>query len=418
MWKKSLIVAVVVTIAVAGLTVPANAAQQPSTAAPSVSCVEQLTKARMAGQAIGTCSFTAPGTPTKVQTERAKNTLAQQATAARRKPTISPSAAGSRPNAARTTAIGTRSVLDRCTRQASDTWTIDRGETCRMTNLKVIYRQTGPPFNEIGQMVFLVVFYAYTLSGPAWAFNLNIQKTMERGNTLGSFMTGSFNCSGACSIFIADPINTSVDGPGAEVHVGAIYQTGIFDDGQVGFATSMVTLDINKPLIGNGSGPVTAAVPRVRCDSLFSNRGWGCVFPDSGPQRYFLNSGFFPDVAEHVAASQASGVPGHDIPLTRQMNTDANREVACPDSRPKPQGMSCDEYPFASTKEGAASAPDNGETFWWCQIGDLPVVPDKPARWSACMVDAGENFDAGNDLGEFYADWRVISGDTFFVEIA
>ena len=83
--------------------------------------------------------------------------------------------------------------------------------------------------------------------------------------------------------------------------------------------------------------------------------------------------------------AQASGRPGAPggTPLRRLVNPDLqerNGRTACPGRYTRPSGKSCDEYPFASTREGAF------------------------------------NSYAGTDLGSFYADNRMLHDDAFYVQ--
>jgi Deoxyribonuclease NucA/NucB len=61
-----------------------------------------------------------------------------------------------------------------------------------------------------------------------------------------------------------------------------------------------------------------------------------------------------------------------------------------------PTGKSCDEYPFATTYEGAAKG-DN--------------------RYSVRYVVAAQNSLAGSRLGSFYGADRVLDNDFFWVSI-
>ncbi|WP_416956782.1 hypothetical protein [Streptomyces sp. Agncl-13] len=82
----------------------------------------------------------------------------------------------------------------------------------------------------------------------------------------------------------------------------------------------------------------------------------------------------------------------------------------------RPTGYSCDEYPFASSHEGAASNPLLGRTFDWCQISTL--TSRTGPGWSACMIPAEENTAAGrDDLRVFYNENRVLEDDAFYVWI-
>ncbi|WP_407674397.1 NucA/NucB deoxyribonuclease domain-containing protein [Nonomuraea glycinis] len=58
--------------------------------------------------------------------------------------------------------------------------------------------------------------------------------------------------------------------------------------------------------------------------------------------------------------------------------------------------MNCDEYPFATTKQGAASA--NG-------------------HYSLRAVNAKQNRAQGDALGAFYAHYRVGSNNPFWVAV-
>ncbi|WP_425336587.1 NucA/NucB deoxyribonuclease domain-containing protein [Streptomyces profundus] len=126
----------------------------------------------------------------------------------------------------------------------------------------------------------------------------------------------------------------------------------------------------------------------------------------------------------------ASGLPGArgGTPLTRLVSptlNQANRDTACPDTSvggyPRPEGFSCDEYPFASPVNGAYTSgqdgtPHPGPTFNWCQINTLPTGSGANG-WSACMIPGPENSLGGSRLGGFYQSYRVIDGDDFWVLI-
>ncbi|MER7870311.1 hypothetical protein ABTZ90_25140 [Streptomyces cellulosae] len=122
----------------------------------------------------------------------------------------------------------------------------------------------------------------------------------------------------------------------------------------------------------------------------------------------------------------SSGLPGaypDGQPLTRQTDDTtitSNRNTACPQASsggyPRPTGYSCDEYPFASTHQGAASNRLLGRTFDWCQISTL--TSRTGPGWSACMIPATENTAAGrDDLRIFYNENRVLENDAFYVWI-
>ncbi|MGG1945650.1 NucA/NucB deoxyribonuclease domain-containing protein [Trinickia sp. NRRL B-1857] len=172
-------------------------------------------------------------------------------------------------------------------------------------------------------------------------------------------------------------------------------------------------------------------VPKIRCDIGLARRGTkGCVYLEA-PAIFSGISMSDPDVDEsaiHIREAQATtGIPGKFVgagdgsildgsdakPLTRtrsQTRIKENRDEArkryveqyaeepvCdlttdPDDAPGP--CNCDEYPFASTNEGASQGP-----------------------FSVKRIDAKDNQRAGARLGNFFTSQRVIQDDKFFVNI-
>lgn len=75
----------------------------------------------------------------------------------------------------------------------------------------------------------------------------------------------------------------------------------------------------------------------------------------------------------------------------------ANRRTACGSDVPRPPkpGLSCDEFPFAQTQEGASKNPD----------------------YSCHFLDAGDNSREGSLRKAFLNGLRVLDGDAFSVEV-
>ena len=125
-----------------------------------------------------------------------------------------------------------------------------------------------------------------------------------------------------------------------------------------------------------------------------------------------------------ATTAKASGLRGaypNGIPLTRlttpYLNT-LNGDTACPASYPRPSAMSCDEYPFRSTWEGAFTGLPRagGRTFPYCQIPQLGAGTGI-GGYSSCMIPADQNSAAGGSLGAVYRRERVIDSDPFRVWI-
>jgi hypothetical protein len=107
------------------------------------------------------------------------------------------------------------------------------------------------------------------------------------------------------------------------------------------------------------------------------------------------------------------GIPSaNDEPLTRMYNDpekEANRrrsETVCREIYGEWDStlLNCDEFPFASTYEGAktGTAANNGLE-----------------RFSVRLIDANDNQYVGSQMleVEFYRTYRVLDGDKFFVRI-
>jgi Deoxyribonuclease NucA/NucB len=160
---------------------------------------------------------------------------------------------------------------------------------------------------------------------------------------------------------------------------------------------------------------VTWANHYARCDSATYISGTGgCVHYSAIPVfTVSVSDSSVTQAADHWrdAIEQPSTtiplVPGKVIPYelnrTRdQTIIDANRATARRTCNTDPAfqninktGKSCDEYPFATTLQGASRGPYS-------------------VRW----IDATQNSTAGSRLASFYNYNRVLDGDNFFVAIS
>jgi hypothetical protein len=176
-------------------------------------------------------------------------------------------------------------------------------------------------------------------------------------------------------------------------------------------------------------GPsATLTPPAHRCDEAIGIAGSvGCVYIQKTPL-HEIGRTRYPKYARHIELSINFGLPSL---LTRTQNpaqVAANRARACPQS--PANGWSCDEYPFASTHEGAANPSyQYGRTFqvinwnsglppFLCGISWLSVrtIGDRHG-YSVCGIPLAENTGGGTDLGVFYVSNRVIHNDQFSVRV-
>ncbi|MFI5778677.1 hypothetical protein [Nocardia sp. NPDC051570] len=175
------------------------------------------------------------------------------------------------------------------------------------------------------------------------------------------------------------------------------------------------------------SNPVTTATaiaPTVRCDNIGDRNSQGCIVYGAEPI-FDLRTRNVPTLADHVRKAQQSGLPGapNGTPLTRTRNNQQNnRNATCNKiPGPRPQGMQCDEYPFASTNEGG-SGGGPARTYSDCDVGNGVQVldPTRPANIGAggismCMIPGKDNSRGGGITGWFLAKQRLLDGDKFYV---
>jgi hypothetical protein len=297
-------------------------------------------------------------------------------------------------------------------------WVVHRFEACSDNYLHITTWIQGEP---VGQIVFHVVTHVYPEAGSAsWHLTSTYDKVPGQWGLIGNTtLTGFYGCLEICTpsgnypLVRADLVSRfTADGS---------YSLPLVE-GAVAYATPTLTEIAAGP--GDPAPPLVTTGPRLRCDATFAPQG--CVLPDSPSPSLIFDSGFYDELAVHITLSQDAGAPGANIALHRSTafgGEQANRDIACPSVRsippkPRPPGFSCDEYPFASTREGAASAPRAGRTFDGCQVDWLPVLrAGERAPWSACLVPKVFNDYQGADIAAFYSGNRILNGDAFFVEV-
>jgi hypothetical protein len=300
-------------------------------------------------------------------------------------------------------------------------WWLVRKEAC-MTNTVIVQLIDLQTFNTVGVVVLMETNYAYTGIGatPNWAYQYQLRPLTTWGFTAGTTVTGEATCGGACIANGSMPPQVLQ----LDVSVSAVANitTTVSAPGTWGFANATWSFVAANPVAMIPSEPHTATSPWARCDNMFGNRGIGCVFPEYPPVWQVSRSGPNPEFARHLADAQGSGLPGgypagpQLIKLDDPVKVKANGDAACPQTSalPRPAGFSCDEYPFRSTRQGAASGTGPGRTFPWCQI-TLFGPGSGPGGWSSCMIPAGQNSSGGGFLVGFYGSERVIDSDAFYV---
>jgi hypothetical protein len=307
---------------------------------------------------------------------------------------------------------------DWCYDNAFSGWYFNRTNACDIESWHLdVIRYVNNVATIIGTADFNSYPYSYTSSTqPTWAHQLAIGVYKTTGDVAGLTVQGSASCTSACRIRSssfpsqAAPINTYPSGE-------AYFDTTVTAGGRGSSATTW-SFFFTKPNT-TPSATATITAPTVRCDQALPGRATsvGCIFPGYIPTMVYSRSGAYPELARHIGDAQASGLPGAyptGTPTTRLTDStkqQANRNLACPSSLPRPAGKSCDEYPYASTYQGASTGGGTARTFPWCSIAGPSGTG--PTGYSRCMINDTQNTNGGSELGTFYNDNRVLDADPF-----
>lgn len=291
-------------------------------------------------------------------------------------------------------------ILQECARLGSG-MVITRDATCAIYLVQWII--TNATTNQVvGEVWHTVVRWSWTSNGVMrWADHISVTPLQQgaRGLGLSAVHTVNLWCDGACFIESVDPGGPT---PFPEPSDSAFYMISQRLD-----PNSRNVMENKADLVLTAPGVTTKfSMPftKVRCDTYrdLADNIDGCVFPEAVPTARWDYSGDLWQVAQHIDEAQRQGQPGRPgtTPLQRLVDKDKiklNRSAACPDNFPKTtRENSCDEYPFASTYQGAHTGGGS---------------------YSHKAVNLEQNTNHGNSLSRFYAENRMLDGDKFWVQI-
>lgn len=151
-----------------------------------------------------------------------------------------------------------------------------------------------------------------------------------------------------------------------------------------------------------------------RCDNNYvSGLGQGCVYDEVRPIVTIPASGLTSEAGTHIRRAISSGLPS-TLTRTDPSSRRANSKAACPASLPRPAGHQCDEYPFASSREGAAVG-GTARVFSGCHL--TTAIGAGPVGFSRCMILSTHNRRGGAIIARTYYTNRVLPGDKFSVRV-
>ena len=245
--------------------------------------------------------------------------------------------------------------------------------------------------------------HTISLQVKALTFSERIQfrVTSAWGSISGTKMTFKVSCGGTCKA-------TNYFPQGATVKAGTVINGTISYKDSLAAGTRHTTKSTYRTTFtkaGYAPGVTSKKSISYRCDDMLGkSQNGGCVFPAYIPTLTSMKS--LPGIAANIAAIQQAG-PHHygakslaNNPLHYTTNAalvTANRNAACPASRPRPEGMSCDEYPFARTYEGAS----------------MTTQPD----WGWAWVPEAEQDSQGGRISALRRAARMLDKDAFWVEV-
>ncbi|MFJ3513122.1 MULTISPECIES: NucA/NucB deoxyribonuclease domain-containing protein [Streptomyces] len=291
-----------------------------------------------------------------------------------------------------------------CDDGARGKWYVNRFKACGIFpgDLTITNPRTGA---VTGRMHYLVRAYAYSVRDQKkWAYQVELMEVTSSGSARGSSANGAAKCAGKCKViestFPSQLISQSKE------PVGQFFQETTIKTspkGQKGEGQAKAVWRFTNPLWAGPTNELSLPTPPVRCDNAVPGTSKaGCVMPYI-PELVYAKNGPYPELARHIEYAQdTKNLPGKHgttrylTRLTDKEKKKANNRKACPPSLERPPGKQCDEYPFQSTWQGAATGS-----------GDF----------SRRMIDKDQNRLGGGTLKNFYLFNRILEKDRFLVWI-
>ncbi|MEV7617527.1 NucA/NucB deoxyribonuclease domain-containing protein [Streptomyces sp. NPDC089799] len=276
----------------------------------------------------------------------------------------------------------------------------NRYESCAVGDVTLTLLRNGRP---VGSAKFKITNHM-TLQNKKvkWSETTSVSKA-TLVNASGIRVSLGVKCGGKCTAKSKFPGGTL---GGSAINGKVDYSSSVAKQKQ-DTTTAQYTFTFTKA--GYTPATVRYGSLRMRCDDTFWNRANtartlspGCVHPAFTPTMTTMAT--LPEIARNIRDVQSRGrhlgVPGGAVIRreAREANITANRNAVCPRGQVPPRpGLSCDEYPFASTLEGGHHVPPSS----------------RGTRW----VPASEQNKQGGRIQTFHKKERVVHGDGFWVKV-
>lgn len=327
-----------------------------------------------------------------------------------------------------------------CSNQQSGQWLlVDRTDECLQQSGG--YLVTDLNSGQIIAGATISLSQEFELSTTFWDWDELVEVSMTNpfGNqaALDVQVAWVSTCTSPCSpldasAFTGDWADLS---PGQTVDGSLTMQASVPVGGQVSMPQGDELIIYNPAAANQFTGVSWGDPYQVRCDDLIGEGG--CVFPDFTPN-LVLPESIYGASAAMILWSQVNqggwglpygaGPPLHYLADSSQQSQ--NRNVICYDGTfvadPNVPNDSCDEFPFASSRESGAMngyagsqcaevepVYDSGQGMW--TVNDLNGIVS-----SGCTrghVPLSQNQAVGGALGSFIVANRILDGDAYTVQV-
>jgi hypothetical protein len=298
---------------------------------------------------------------------------------------------------------------------------VTRTQDCETFELSVTKRlERNGVWVVVGTARITVGSYQYTsFSTPVVAHQLSLNVSTTTGDVAGLTMAATSSCAGSCIPAVPGAIPTTPVTLAGWHEAESFAQPTTTALGSISYLSTAWNITVN--LVGGTTPPSNTSTGNydLRCDNAAggSSPTAGCAV-HYAPGAVTYSAATNPTVVNHISQALASGLPGGSVldPLHRTTVASVialNRSTSCGSAVTIP-GYSCDEFPFASSYEGAASG-GTARSFPGCTFADPAATG--PIGFSRCMVIASENSSAGAILGNIYRQQRILEADPFYVRL-
>ncbi|KUM96181.1 hypothetical protein AQI95_42675 [Streptomyces yokosukanensis] len=278
----------------------------------------------------------------------------------------------------------------------------NRTQACAVENGTLTVRLNK---KVVGRLNFTVTQHiGLNVKSSRFAEKFSVTFTSGAGDVTGFLTELTATCGGTCRAVSHVPAEPTRVG-------GTVSGTIDYSDSTTTKNTTRTSYALAFTRPGYQSTPARWSSLNYRCDKgnkagRTGNYGTGCVFPGFRP--FETQQAALPGISKNIARIQkagphhygAYGLHGAALHRTANGKTIAdNRRVACGKRKAPTRGVSCDEYPFASTREGAANKSAKRGDWGWAWV---PVSEQNKQR---------------DILNNFYRNNRILDGDAFWVAV-